>query len=233
MASILVDNLSFGYTEDKVLDELSLIIEKGEMVVITGGNGSGKSTFMRLILGELTPQSGAIRLMGKKIKELKSFEDIGYVPQGNVISQIAFPLTCLELVVLNLYKDFGFLKIPKKRHKEKAKEMLCEMDLEKYINVPFNELSGGLQQRVLICRAMINNPEILILDEPTAGVDEESKLSFFKIIQDLNTDRNVTVILVTHEIDSTRQNLDLDRIYKLNSGQLSERRAKKCWNLTS
>lgn len=233
MESVLVDNLSFGYTEDKVLDKLNLTIEKGEIVVIAGGNGSGKSTLMRLILGELTPQSGTIKLMGKKIKELNSFEGIGYVPQGNVMSKIAFPLTCFELVVLNLYNDFGFFKIPKKRHKERAKEMLSEMDLEKYINIPFNELSGGLQQRVLISRAMINNPEILILDEPTAGVDEESKLNFFKIIQDLNKERNVTVILVTHEIASTRQNLDLDRIYKLNNGQLSERRAKKCWSLTA
>lgn len=233
MASILVDKLNFGYTEDKVLDDLSLTVEKGEIVIVAGGNGSGKSTLMRLILGELTPQSGTIELMGKEIKELKSFQDIGYVPQGNVMSKIPFPLTCLELVVLNLYNDFGLFKIPRKKHKEKAKKILCEMDLEKYINTPFNELSGGLQQRVLICRAMIKNPEILILDEPTAGVDEESKLNFFKIIQGLNKEHNLTVVLVTHEVALTRQNLDPDKIYKLNNGKLSERRTKKCWSLTS
>lgn len=220
MESILVNDLSFGYTEDKVLDDLSLTIKKGEMVVVTGGNGSGKSTLMRLILGELIPQKGTIKLMGKKIKQLNNFQDIGYVPQGNVMDKIAFPLTCLELVVLNLYQDFGFFKIPKKKHKKRAREILGEMELDRYIDVPFNELSGGLQQRVLISRAMVNNPEILILDEPTAGVDEESKKRFGDLIQNLNDKYKITIVLVTHEIEWVEENLELDSIYQIQKGRL-------------
>lgn len=220
MKSILVENLSFGYTEDKVLDGLNLSIEKGEMVAITGGNGSGKSTLMRLILGELLPQEGTIKLAGQELKDLKSFQHIGYVPQGNVMDKVAFPLTCLELVVLNLYTDFGIIKIPRKRHKQRAKKLLTEMGLSQYIHVPFNELSGGLQQRVLISRAMINNPEILILDEPTAGVDDESKKRFAELIQELNEKNKLTILLVTHEIEWAKENMELNHIYRINNGEL-------------
>ncbi len=233
MESIVVEKLEFGYTADNVIENLDLTVYKGELVVIVGANGSGKSTFLKLILGELKAKSGIIKLLGEDIEKIDDFKDIGYVPQMNIVNKIPFPITCLELVVLNLYKDFGLIKIPKKRHLKKAKEILIEMDLEKYIDTPFNELSGGLQQRVLISRAMVNSPEILILDEPTAGVDEASKGNFYKIIQDLNKKQNITVVLVTHEIASARKNLNLDKIYGLESGRLRERRAEKCYNLTS
>lgn len=233
MESILVSNLRFGYTEDKVINDLNLMVRQGELVVLVGENGSGKSTLLKLLLGELKRQSGNIKLLGKDVEELNDFKDIGYVPQMNIVNKIPFPITCLELVVLNLYKDFGLIKIPKKRHYKRAKEILIQMELENYIDTPFNELSGGLQQRVLISRAMVNSPKVLILDEPTAGVDEESKNNFYKIIQDLNEKYNMTVILVTHEIGSARKNLNLDKIYNLENGQLRERRVKKCCSLIS
>lgn len=233
MESILVSNLNFGYSKEKVIDGLNLRVTKGELVVVVGGNGSGKSTLLKLLLGELKGQSGNIELLGKDLREYRDFKSVGYVPQMNIVNKIPFPITCLELVVLNLYRDFGIVKIPKKRHIEKAKEILIDMELDAYIDTPFNELSGGLQQRVLIARAMVNSPEILILDEPTAGVDEESKYNFFRIIQDLNEECNMTVILVTHEIASARQNLKLDKIYGLENGRLRERRVKKCCSLNS
>ncbi len=220
MKSIVVDNLNFGYTEEKVINNLNLRISKGELVVIVGENGSGKSTLLKLLLGELKSQSGSIKLFGENIEKIDDFSDVGYVPQMNIVNKIPFPITCLELVVLNLYDDFGFFKIPKKRHLEKAREILIEMGLENYIKTPFNELSGGLQQRVLISRAMINSPRALILDEPTAGVDEESKFQFFKIIEKLNKKHNITVILVTHEVDSAKENLELHNIYNFESGGL-------------
>lgn len=220
MASVVVENLNFGYTEDKVLNNLNLTVNSGELVVVGGENGSGKSTLLKLILGELKAQSGRIKLLGTDIEQIENFKEIGYVPQMNIVNKIPFPLTCLELVVLNLYEDFGFIKLPRKRHYQKAKEILKEMDLEKYINVPFNELSGGLQQRVLISRAMINSPKVLILDEPTAGVDAESKDHFYKIMQELNEKYNMTVILVTHEIYSAQEKLKLHNIYNLRDGGL-------------
>ncbi len=226
MESILVKDLNFGYTDELVIQGLNMKVNKGELVVIVGENGSGKSTFLKLILGELVANSGEINILGKDIRKLNDFKDIGYVPQMNIVNKIPFPITCLEMVVLNLYQDFGFIKIPKKRHWNRAKEILIEMNLKDYIYTPFNELSGGLQQRVLISRAMINSPEIIILDEPTAGVDEESKINFYKVIEELNKKHNMTVILVTHEIASAKKNLSLDKIYGLKRGRLRERRAR-------
>lgn len=220
MNSISVENVAFGYTEDKVIKNLNLTVARGELIVIVGENGSGKSTLLKLVLGELKPMAGNIKLLGTDIQKMDNFKEIGYVPQMNIVNKIPFPITCLELVVLNLYEDFGFMKIPKKRHLKKAREILVEMGLEDYIKTPFNELSGGLQQRVLISRAMINNPKVLIFDEPTAGVDEENKQVFFEIIQDLNDQKDITVVLVTHEVDSAKENLRLHNIYNLENGGL-------------
>lgn len=222
MESIAVNNLSFGYTEHKVIDKLNFTVAKGELIIIVGENGSGKSTLLKLILGELKPQSGSVRLMGKKLEELNNFQEIGYVPQMNVVNKIPFPITCLELVTLNLYNDFGLIKIPKREHRKKGREILHRMGLDEYINIPFNELSGGLQQRVMIARAMINNPKIMILDEPTSGVDEESKDNFIDLIQELNYEYNITVILVTHEIDWVKERLELDHIYRIEDGGLKD-----------
>ena len=101
---------------------------------------------------------------------------------------------------------------------------MIDRGLKRYIDVPFNELSGGLQQRVLISRAMINSPKILILDEPTAGVDKESKDDFFEIIQELNDENDITVVLVTHGVESAQENLKLHNIYNLENGGLIDAR---------
>lgn len=216
--NIAVENVSFGYTGDIVLKNLDFHIQSGEMVTIIGGNGVGKSTLMKLILGELVPDSGRIKLLGEDVRSMKDFKKIGYVPQGNVANKVTFPITCKELVCLELYDDFGFIKVPKKRHKQRSEEMLRGMGLEKYIHTPVNELSGGLQQRVMIARAMINEPELLIFDEPTAGVDEKSKVHFAEVIQKLNDEYKITIVLVTHELDWVKENLKTDYIYELKNG---------------
>lgn len=114
MNAVTISNLNFGYNEDLVLKDLNLEITQGEMALILGGNGSGKSTLLKLMLGELKADDGEIKILDKNIKEYKSYRDIGYVPQINIVNKIAFPITCLELVTLNLYEDFGFIKIPRK-----------------------------------------------------------------------------------------------------------------------
>lgn len=221
MENIAVNNVSFGYTEDRVLNNLNFNVSDGEMITIIGGNGVGKSTLMKLVLGELEPDAGEIKLLGEKVSSIRDFSKIGYVPQGNVVNKVTFPITCLELVTLELYDDFGFFKIPKKRHKTRSKNMLKEMGLGQYIHTPINELSGGLQQRVMIARAMMNDPELLILDEPTAGVDEQSKVHLAKVMQDLNDKFHITIILVTHELDWVQENLEMDHIYELKNGGIT------------
>ncbi len=200
MKAVSINNLNFSYSQTPVLKDCNLNVDVGEFTVILGGNGSGKSTLIKLMLGELKKNSGEIKILGKNIEDYVSFKEIGYVPQINIVNKIAFPITCLELVSLNLYEEFGFIKIPKKNHYQKAKDILKKMGMENYINTPVNELSGGLAQRAMISKAMINDPKILILDEPTAGVDKYSKDHFFETIDFLSKKFNVTIIMVTHEL---------------------------------
>ncbi len=222
MKAISVKDLSFAYNSDYVLKDCNLEIDKGELALILGGNGSGKSTLIKIILGELKAKSGKVELLEKDISSYKSFKEIGYVPQVNIINKIAFPVTVLELVVLNLYEDFGFLKIPKKEHYEKAKKILRDMDLEKYINYPVNELSGGLQQRAMIAKAMINSPEILILDEPTAGVDKENKVKFLQKINELNKVFKISILMVTHELKEIENIIDVSKQYRIENGRIEK-----------
>lgn len=221
MSYVEVKNLYFGYSGEYVLKNLNLKIEKGSLIAITGENGSGKSTLLKLILGEIKPDKGTILFDNQDISKIKSFKQIGYVPQVQNFEKIAFPITCLELVTLNQYEDFGFIKIARRKHKEKAKNSLINLGLGNYINTPFNELSGGLQQRVIIVRAMINNPQLLILDEPTAGVDKNSKKDFLHLIEKINKESKVTVLIVTHELELINKTLNPSKIYKIEDGGIS------------
>ena len=223
MKAVSINNLNFSYSQTPVLKDCNLNVDVGEFTVILGGNGSGKSTLIKLMLGELKKNSGEIKILGKNIEDYVSFKEIGYVPQINIVNKIAFPITCLELVSLNLYEEFGFIKIPKKNHYQKAKDILKKMGMENYINTPVNELSGGLAQRAMISKAMINDPKILILDEPTAGVDKYSKDHFFETIDFLSKKFNVTIIMVTHELKEM-ESLSIDFTkYEMVEGSL-----KKC-----
>lgn len=223
MKAVSINNLNFSYSQIPVLKNCNLNVDVGEFTVILGGNGSGKSTLIKLMLGELKNNSGEIKILGKNIADYVSFKDIGYVPQINIVNKIAFPITCLELVSLNLYEEFGLIKIPKKNHYQKAKDILKKMGMESYINTPVNELSGGLAQRAMISKAMINDPKILILDEPTAGVDKYSKDHFFETIDFLSKKFNVTIIMVTHELKEM-ESLNI----KMTKYEMIEGSLKKC-----
>lgn len=221
MNHIVIENVNFGYTADKVISDLNLVVKEGDLVCIYGENGSGKSTLLKLILGELKPQEGKVEILGKNICDFDSFKDIGYVPQVQNFNQVTFPITALELVVLSLYEDFGFFKKPGKRHKAKAGKLLIEMGLGEYINAPYNELSGGLKQRAMIARAMMRSPKILILDEPTAGVDQESKVNFLQLVEKMNREKDMTIVMVTHELELVNQFLTINQVYKMKEGRLA------------
>ncbi|MDO5717114.1 MAG: ABC transporter ATP-binding protein [Tissierellia bacterium] len=220
MEHIVMKNVHFGYTADEVVNDLNFEVRAGELVSIYGENGSGKSTLLKLMLGELKPQKGEVTILGKPVINRKSFKEVGYVPQVQNFNQITFPVTALELVVLNLYEDFGWLRIPRNKHLEKAKSILKEMGLGEYINAPYNELSGGLKQRAMIARAMLRDPKILILDEPTAGVDKESKVNFLKLVDEMNKTRDMTIVIVTHELELVSEYLTIDRVYSMEEGRL-------------
>lgn len=221
MHIIDVSNLSFGYTSELVLKDVNLCVDEGQFICITGENGSGKSTLLKVLLGELKHFEGSIKLFGNPINSIKDFKDIGYVPQNSVMNKVAFPTTCREMVAINLYRSFGPVKFPGKKHFERAEKALVDMGLEKYVRTPFNELSGGLQQRVMITRALINDPRLLILDEPTAGVDNESKVRFLDLLETVTQERNITAVLVSHELELVSRHINFDATYRINSGRIA------------
>ncbi|MFU9922156.1 metal ABC transporter ATP-binding protein [Fannyhessea vaginae] len=221
MHIIDVSNLNFGYTSELVLKDVNLCVDEGQFICITGENGSGKSTLLKVLLGELKHFEGSVKLFGNAINSIKDFKDIGYVPQNSVMNKVAFPTTCREMVAINLYRSFGPVKFPGKKHFERAEKALVDMGLKKYVRTPFNELSGGLQQRVMITRALINDPRLLILDEPTAGVDNESKVRFLDLLETVTQERNITAVLVSHELELVSRHINFDATYRINSGRIA------------
>ena len=209
MESIIsIKNVSFSYSGGvNVLENLSFDIYKKDFIAIIGANGSGKSTLLKLILKELNPSDGEIFISSTNIKNFKEWDTIGYVPQINAGNIPGFPITALEIVTLNLYNKMGFLKFSRKSHIELAKRALSQVNMLDFANTPMNKMSGGQQQRIMIAKSLINNPKILIFDEPTTGIDKESKDQLFKILTHLNRIHGITILLVTHELEIMKDNL--------------------------
>lgn len=209
MESIIsIKNVSFSYSGGvNVLENLSFDIYKKDFIAIIGANGSGKSTLLKLILKELNPSYGEIFISSTNIKNFKEWDTIGYVPQINAGNIPGFPITALEIVTLNLYNKMGFFKFSRKSHIELAKRALSQVNMLDFANTPINKMSGGQQQRIMIAKSLINNPKILIFDEPTTGIDKESKDQLFKILTHLNRIHGITILLVTHELEIMKDNL--------------------------
>ncbi len=215
-----INNLSFSYGMAHVLKDLNFQLKEKEVVVITGENGSGKSTFLKILLRELNGYSGSIKLFGEDLKNIKDFKDVGYVPQVERSNGISFPVTVKELVSLNFYREFGFIKKPSKKLMEMTREKLKALDILEYENTPFNELSGGLKQRVMIARALVKDPKLLLLDEPTSGVDMENKVHFMEMIGKLNQEKGITILMVSHEFEFIKNHLKLSRVADMREGAL-------------
>ena len=205
MKDIEVKDLVFAYGKDNILKNISFDLNRGDFLTIQGENGSGKSTLIKLILKDLKKKSGQIKLFGKDIEEFDDYSKIGYVPQVNDANKVAFPVTGREFVVLNLYKKFNIFNRPTKKCYKKVYEIFEILNIENLLNIPFNQLSGGQAQKVMIARAMVNDPDLLILDEPTVGVDENSKRDFLKLLAHLNNKHKISILMISHEMDIVRE----------------------------
>ena len=216
MKLIEIEKLKFGYNENLILKDVNLSLEKGDFAVISGENGSGKSTLIKLILGGLKKDEGSIRLFGIDIEDFKNYNKLGYVPQVNDSIKIAFPVTCREYVSLNLYRDFNIFKKLKKSNKEDVENIFTSLNIKNLIDRPFNKLSGGQAQRVMIARALVANPDLLVLDEPTVGIDQKSKDDFLKLLVHLNTNHGISILMITHEMEILGDYVD--KIFRLREG---------------
>ncbi len=204
MNSIEIKNLSFGYEDGLILDDINLTIKKGEYVGIVGSNGTGKSTLVKLILGLLQTRNGRIN---------RAETNVGYVPQVGLSAKGDFPATVREVVMLNLYGSIGLFKRPGRSHYEMADKALEVVGMTEYKNRLIGKLSGGQQQRVLIAKSLVNNPDMLILDEPIAGIDSESEKNLYQLLYRLNKENGLTIIMITHSLQDVRR--DMDKIYEI------------------
>ncbi len=200
---IKADNLFFSFTSVSpyILKGLNLEIKDGEYVSVLGENGSGKSTLIRLLLKFIKPTSGSI---------LSTASQIGYVPQRNDFSNINFPITVYEM--LNSYR-----KLLKIKDKGVIENCLNQVGMYDFKNSLMGTLSGGQSQKILIARALMGSPDLLILDEPSTGVDIHSQKEIYRFLKKINQEHGITIISVEHNLDAAISNSTL--IYHLVDGE--------------
>jgi zinc transport system ATP-binding protein len=215
---VRVENLGFSYGGEPIFSQIDFSVRKGDFVVVIGSNGAGKSTLFRLILGELAPPEGKVRLFEDDSKGRRHV--IGYLPQNGPSANMDFPATVEEIVMSNLFLQIGFLRFPKKEHREKVREALERVGMAAFAKRLIGDLSGGQKQRVLLARALAGDPELLMLDEPTSGVDLPSIQSMFELLSRMNRTRGITVMMITHDMDHAFQYAS--RIFCLEKGSLVE-----------
>lgn len=191
--------LSSSYREGRVLEDISFNVERGDYVGIVGPNGSGKSTLVKALLGLVTISSGSASLFGLPLAAFREWHKVGYLPQSIHLVNPVFPATVHETVGLGLLSHKNFPKRLNGEDRKKINVTLEELGIYELKDKLIGELSGGQLQRVLLARAMVNAPELLVLDEPTAALDPETRDRFYAMIADINRSRGVTVLLVTHD----------------------------------
>ena len=221
-------NVHFGYTSDDILKCISFDVNKGDFVSIIGSNGAGKSTILKLILGEISQFRGSIKLYEEDINKFKDWKRIGYLEQNAYSKIMNFPATVYEIVMSNNFADIGLFKFPNKTHRIKVINALELLGMEKYKNRMISKLSGGQIQRVFLARTLISEPDLLVLDEPTNGVDRETIDLIYKILQDLNEEKKVTIIMVTHDVE--KMSSISNRVFCFEEGSLVELEKKQIYD---
>ncbi len=217
---IEANKLSFQYAKEPIFTDVSFHIHEGDFIALTGANGAGKSTLLKLLLGELTAEQGSIKLFGDDIIRFKHWPWLGYMPQNGAAMSANFPATVLEIVMANLYAQIGMMRMPTKQHKQQALAALEQVGMTEYAKRPFGMLSGGQQQRALLARVLVSQPKIMILDEPTAGIDTKGIEVLLQILSELNRQKQATILMVTHDL--ARASAFATRTLCLEEGSLVE-----------
>ena len=192
---VTINNLNLRSNTDIILDDVSFEIKKGDFLGIIGPNGAGKTTLFKCMLGLNKDYSGTIKIFNKEIKKdyKKIYKKIGYIPQSNNFDQ-RFPATVKEIIQLGT--------IGKKVDGKKIDNLLEMTGISEYLNRRIGDLSGGQQQRVMITKALIHEPELLILDEPATAIDANILKLFYKLLIKLNKEKNITIIWSSHDLDA-------------------------------
>lgn len=196
---ISLKNISFAYEKKPILENVNLDIKRGAFMGMVGPNGGGKTTLIKIILGQLKADRGTVELFQHPLAEFDEWTRIGFVSQKANSFNKGFPATVFEVVSMGLTAKVGYFKFLKRTHKQKVIEAIEQVGMSEYTYQNISNLSGGQQQRIFIARALVNDPDLLILDEPTVGIDYKNVERFYNLLHKLNEERHITLLLVTHD----------------------------------
>jgi len=191
-----IQNLNFSYNGQPALIDVNLSLQAGDFMVMIGPNGGGKTTLIKLMLGLLEADSGTIRMFGQPPKGVS--HQIGYVPQDVHINK-NFPVSALDVVLMGKLKPGrGWARWPSRDDRQAALAALKQVEMDKFSDQRIGELSGGQKQRVFVARALVTDPQLLFLDEPTASIDTKGQGEFYSLLKELN--QILTIIIVSHDL---------------------------------
>ena len=207
-AAVELEGVSFGYrTGVRVLEDVSLEVRAGEFVAIAGPNGGGKTTLLRLVLGLERPAAGTVRIFGQPTGKGAGGAHIGYLPQRSRLVGEA-PVTVREIVSTGRLARAGIWGPLRRADREAVTRAIETVGLAERADAPLRTLSGGMQQRALIAKALASEPTLLVLDEPTTGVDAESQESLGILLEELRSELGVTILYVSHEFGAVEHVVD-------------------------
>lgn len=193
-------NVSFGYNGQPAVKSATFSLEKGDFMGVIGPNGAGKTTLIKLILGLLKPDSGSIMVFGEDISKFRGWPRLGYVPQKATNFDQNFPATVFEVASMGRFQKAGMMRQLSKGDYKAVENALGVVGMLGLRDKRIGDLSGGQQQRVFIARALAGEPELLLLDEPTVGVDAEAQHSFYSLLKKLNKEFGMSLVLISHDV---------------------------------
>lgn len=200
MNALDIRDLTVSYDDKPVLWDVDLEVQQGRLMAIIGPNGAGKSTLIKCILGMIKPQAGKVEVFGTNYEKVR--QRIGYVPQKNTVDW-DFPTTVLDVVTMGLYGKLGWIKRPGTDEKKLALKSLDKVGMTGFSERQISKLSGGQQQRVFLARALVQDADMYLMDEPFVGVDVSTEKAILKILDDLRK-QNKTVIVVHHDLETVK-----------------------------
>ena len=213
-----IRNLNFSYGKNTVLKDINFAVQSGEFISIIGPNGAGKSTLIKIVDGILISEQSNVSLDGKLISDFSRKElaqKIAYLPQE---SKFTFAFTVRDVVMMGRFPYLRGVLTYTAEDIHIVKEMMHLMEIDEFADRNFNELSGGEKQRVLIASALAQQPKIILLDEPTSALDLHHQIAIYHILKKLQKEQNLTIIVVTHDINLTAQYCD--RITLMGNGKI-------------
>lgn len=203
-AALSIEELTVNYQQTAVLWDINCAIPSQKLVAIIGPNGAGKSTLLKACMGLIKPSAGCIRFFGKPLAQIR--DRVAYVPQRASVDW-DFPITALDLVLMGCYHKLGVLKWISKQKRQTALNILKQLEMESFADRQISELSGGQQQRLFIARALMQQADIYLMDEPFAGIDIASEQLIADLFQQLRS-QGKTLLIVHHDLESVERYFD-------------------------